>query len=286
MHALLIAVLLAAVPAATAASSAPPASGAPATRSGPTMAVEDTMYTEVPEILVRAPRVTLDEILDRVARGEARRDSMMRDQAFTITLRLVRGVKDARKPPELLSERVVRVFRKRPDKVRTVVLRDWSAKPEKRENVQVDFRSRMDEEIVNFAFRPEARRDYRYRIVGRDLLGNRLVYRIAFEPRSALDPTRPSGLVWVDTNEFVIVRQEVSFERSPVPLFIKGIDRMVIERQHVDGYWVLKRVLVRVETSLPLPNLGRSFDFGLVYDQYAVNAGLDDSLFEARGGTR
>jgi len=211
---------------------------------------------------------------------------MMRDQAFTITLRLVRGVKDARKPPELLSERVVRVFRKRPDKVRTVVLRDWSANPKKRENVQVNFRSRMDEEIVNFAFRPEARRDYRYRIVGRDLLGNRLVYRIAFEPRSALDPSWPSGLVWVDTNEFVIVRQEVGFERSPVPLFLKGVDRMVIERQRVNGYWVLKRVLLRAETSLPIPTLGRSFDLGLVYDEYVVNAGLDDSLFEASGGAR
>src|SRR5437867_2555507 len=36
-------------------------------RSGPTMAREDTMHTEVPEVLVAAPRVTLDEILDRVA---------------------------------------------------------------------------------------------------------------------------------------------------------------------------------------------------------------------------
>lgn len=284
MHAFLIAFLIAVLLATVSAAPAP--SGAPAAPSVPTMAVEDTMYTEVPEVLVRAPRVTLDEILDRVARGEARRDSMMLDQAFTVTIRLVRGVKDSRKPPELLNERVVRVFRKRPGKLRTVVLRDWRNEPAKQGSLQVNFRSRMDEEIVNFAFRPEARRDYRYRIVGRDLLGNRLVYRIAFEPRSALDPSWPSGLVWVDTNEFVIVRQEVSFERSPVPLFLKSVDRMVIERQRVDGYWVLKRVLLRAETSLPIPTLGRSFDLGLLYDQYTVNAGLDDSLFEAKGGAR
>ena len=234
-----------------------------------------------------APGPTLDEILDRVARGEAHRDSMLRDQAFTLTLRLVRGVKDPRKPPERLSERVVRVFRKRPDKVRSVVLREWFAKPERDSgNVEFNIRSRMDEEIVNFAFRPEARRDYRYRIVGRDVIANRLIYRIAFEPRSALDPSMPSGRVWVDTNEFVIVRQELNFERSPVPLFIKGVDRMVVERQRVDGYWVLKRVLLRAEASIPIPTLGRSFDLGVVYGQYAINAGLDDSLFEARGGRR
>ena len=49
---------------------------------GPTLAIEDTMHTEVPEVVVRAPRVTLAEILDRVARGEARRDSQLVDQSF------------------------------------------------------------------------------------------------------------------------------------------------------------------------------------------------------------
>jgi hypothetical protein len=264
---------------------APGAPSPPAPSPVPTMAVEDTMHTEVPEVLVKAPRVTLDEILDRVTRGEARRDSMLRDMSFTITIRIVRNVKDPKHPPELMSEKVVRVYKKKPARIRTVTLRDWQANPKDKADADVEFRSRMDEQIVNFAFRPEARRDFRYRIVGRDLLGNRLVYRIAFEPRSALDPAVPSGLVWVDTNEFVIVRQEVSFERSPVPLFIKDVDRMVIERQRVDGYWVLKRVLLRASLSLPIPKW-RSVDFGLLYNDYAVNAGLDDSLFVSRGDAR
>jgi hypothetical protein len=179
------------------------------------------------------------------------------------------------------------VYKKRPDKVRTVALRDWEAHPDKdTAHPDIQVRTQMDEEIVNFAFRPEARRDFKYRIVGRDLLGNRLIYRIAFEPRSSLDPSMPSGLVWVDTNDFVILRQEVGFERSPVPLFLKGVDRMVIERQRVDGYWVLKRVLLRAETSIPIPRIGRAFDIGILYDDYAVNVGLDDSLFAGRGGKR
>ena len=274
MRPVLIPVLMLAASAALAAPTPP---------SGPTLAVEDTMHTEVPEVLVRAPRVTLDEILDRVARGESRRDSMLRDQAFTLTLRMARdpgGGKDI----ELMSERVLRVYRKKPDKVRTVTLREWTARPDKDndDGPRVNVRSRMDEQIVNFAFRPDARRDYRYRIVGRDLLGNRLVYRIAFEPRSALDPTMPSGLVWVDTNEFVIVRQELNFERSPVPLFIKDLDRLVIERQRVEGYWVLKRVLMRASLSIPIPTFGRAIDMGILYDDYALNAGIADSLFEAR----
>ena len=245
------------------------------------------MYTEVPEVLVNAPRVTLDEILDRVARGEARRDSMLQDQAFTVTLRMVSGTHEPKKPPKLLSARVIRVYRKRPEKVRTVTLRDWVADPDHEDaRGEVRVRSRMDEQIVNFAFRPESRRDFKYRIVGRDLLGNRLVYRIEFEPRSSLDPSLPSGLVWVNTNEFVIVRQELSFDRSPIPLFLKNVDRMVIERQRVDGHWVLKRVMARIQTSFPIPKFGSSFDFGVIYDAYALNSGLPDSLFDARGGAQ
>jgi hypothetical protein len=257
---------------------------------GPTLAREDTMHTEVPEVLVTAPRVTLDEILDRVARGEARRESLMTDQSFTATLRVVRGAQKE-KPASLIAESVTRVFKKRPDKVRWVLLRQWTQKSEKNKKKKVDagitvsFRPNMSEEIVNFAFRPEGRRSFKYHIVGRQIVGNHLIYRIAFEPRSPLDPTEPSGLVWVDTNDFVIVRQEVSFDRSPVPLFLKGVDRMVIERQKADGYWVLGRVLMRASTTISLPKIGNTFDMSLLFEQYAINHGLSDTLFTVKNKT-
>ncbi len=250
---------------------------------GPTLAVEDTMHTEVPEVLVRAPRVSLDEILDRVARGEARRDSLLRDVAFTATFRVVRNP-DSEKP-QLVAERVSRVYRKKPDKVRSVNLRTWELKPSKRGNADISFSSSTEEEIVNFAFRPEARKDFRYRIVGRDLLGDHLIYRIAFEPRSLLGATDPGGLVWVDTRDFVIVRQELDFSRSPAPLILKGIDRAVIERQEVEGHWVLRRVLMRAHFTLPVPRFGRAFDIAVQFDDYAINRGIADTLF-AKGARR
>jgi antitoxin (DNA-binding transcriptional repressor) of toxin-antitoxin stability system len=253
---------------------------------GPTLAVEDTMHTTVGEVLVRAARVTLAEILDRVARGEARRDSLLRDQAFVATARVVAHAQEPGRSPELMSETVYRVYKKRPDKSRADVLRRYEAHPPKdkgpRGRAEIRFGPGMSEEIVNFAFRPEARRDYRYHIAGRDIVGGHVVYRIAFEPRSLLTPGNPSGLVWVDTNDFVIVRQEVSFERSPVPLLLERINRLVIERAQVAGHWLLKRVLVRATTTLPLPRLGRSFDLALQFDDYALNTGLDDSLFTPR----
>jgi hypothetical protein len=171
------------------------------------------------------------------------------------------------------------VFKKRPNRVRSVVLREYDREPGRRSGASVNFSGGMDEQIVNFAFRPEARRTYRYRIVGRDFVGGHLIYRIEFEPRSPLDPSEPSGTVWVDTNEFVIVRQEVRFERSPVPLFLKDVRRMVIERSKFDQHWVLHRAMLRIEGTFSFPKIGRVFDIAIRFDGYKINQGLPDSLF-------
>jgi hypothetical protein len=250
---------------------------------GPTLAVEDTLHTEVPEVLVRAPRVTLAEILDRVARGEARRESLMTDQSFTASLTVTGDVKSKKHAPRMLEESVWRVFRKQPDKLRTILLRHREYKPPKggaKADVGMDFDSGFGEEIVNFAFRPEERSRFRYGIVGRDLVGGHLIYRMSFDSRSDIDPRAVSGLVWIDTNDFVILREEVGFRRSPIPLFLKSIDRMVVERQNVDGHWVLQRVLMRCELTVPMPTVGKAFDVAINYSDYQIDTGLSDAVFK------
>jgi hypothetical protein len=83
----------------------------------------------------------------------------------------------------------------------------------------------------------------------------------------------------VDRHQRLRHRAPLIFDRSPAAPLIKGVNRVVIERQNVDGYWVLKRVLLRAETTIPLPEIGRSFDFSMRLDDYAINRGLPDSLF-------
>jgi len=268
----LVAILLA-VPVRAAAPGAPP--------PGPALAVEDTLHTEVPPVLVSAPRVTLDEILDRVARGEAHRDSLVRDQSYVLTVRVV-GHAGENRPPQLLEETISQVWQRPPRRQERVIeLRHWELHPSKddQHTVQVEFSGGTGEDIVNFAFQPRARREFRYTIEGREIRGDHLVYRLAFEPRSPLALDEPGGEVWVDTKDYVIVRQEITFRQSPIPLFLRGIHRMVVERQRVGDLWVLSRVLLRVETTVPVPRLGRSFDLAIAFTQFAVNTGLPDSLF-------
>ena len=250
---------------------------------GPTLAREDTMTTSVPEVLVRAPRVTLDEILDRIARGERRRDSLLVDQSFVATMRVM-GAKTDDGPPFLLEESAWQVYRRKPGDARSVMLRRTTRKPDKpkdkkKVNLQVTFGADMSEQVVNHAFRPEERRNFRYRILGRDIVGGHVIYRIRFEPKSLLDPAAPSGQVWVDANEFVILRQEVEFERSPSPLFVKDIDRVVIERVRVGAFWMLHKVLIRAKFRFSMPDFGKRAEIGMLFDRYTINTGLADSLF-------
>jgi hypothetical protein len=261
---------------------------------GAALAVEDTMRTEVSEVLVRAPRVTLDEILDRVARGEARRDSLLQDQSFTATMRVLRNTAGKGKP-ELFAESVSKVYKKKPNLVRSIPLRDYELKPDKKKDddeaaVDSDFSPGMGEEMVNFAFRPENRRNFTFKIEARRIVGDHLIYTLRFEPKSSLAVAEPSGRVWVDTKDYVIVRQELEFRQSPVPLFLKAIKHLVIERTRAGDFYVLSRMLVRMELTIPVPRFGQSFDFGMSLSDYTVNTGLPDSLFAAPGaraeGTR
>lgn len=272
-HALALAAALG-LPAAAMAAVTPPT-------TGPTLAKEDTMRTDVSTVLVKAPRVTLEEILDRVAAGEARRDSLMHDQSFTATLRVMRDT-EGKKGPILFLESVNKVYKKKPDMLRTVELRHYEEKPDKGgdgDDFDDDFSPNMGEEIVNFAFRPANRKNFRFTIEDRKLLGDHLVYTLAFEPRSALAVFEPSGRVWVDTKDFVIVRQEIDFRQSPVPLFLKDIKHLVVERERAGDFWVLSRLMVRMELTVPIPKFGRAFDFAMALSDYTVNTGLPDSLF-------
>ncbi|MGH7726587.1 MAG: hypothetical protein ACREOU_14260 [Candidatus Eiseniibacteriota bacterium] len=264
--------------------------------TSPTLAVEDTIPIPsalLPEFIVTAPRVTLDEILDRVAKGEARRDSMMKDQTYTM-LGLVTYIEQKGGKPQGKHKLdfASRVYKKQPDKVREVTLRkrtDFEKKDD--DDVEVTASPTMREQLVSFAFEPRLRARYKFSIDRRHLIGGHVVYEIGFAPRSKLDAL-PTGRVWVDTNEFVIVREEFWYrDRSPAPLFVKSIDSCVLERTQVDGqWWVLSRLLARVQLTSFARFMGRvaredvpaTVDLTVMQTDWKINQGIDDSIFASQ----
>ena len=254
----------------------------------PTLAVEDTFAmptTTLPEELVEAPRVTLDEILRRVAEGEDRRDSLMQDQSYTLLFKIVfvEDDPDSNKKSKIEREYVSRVSKKAPNKVREVPIRSSGD-----EDIEIRASNTMGEDVVSFAFDSRSRALFDFEILERMWIGGHVIYKISFEPRSTVDPL-PSGIVWVNTNEFVIVRQEFWFrDQSPAPLFFKSVDNCVVERSRVDGgWWVMTRFLARIETTSALrlaakvsgANLPNNVDIALEKIDWEVNRGLPDSLF-------
>ena len=262
-------------------------------QAAPVLAVEDTIRLAsgtLPEYVVTAPRVTLDEILRRVNAGEERRDSLMQDQVFTRLIKIVYRFdqKDSAKKAVTQLDDARRVYKKKPDHFREVPLRHKT--PGKNDDVDVETNEGMGEQVASFAFEPRMRSSYDFTILERRWVGGHVIYRIGFEPKSKLDPL-PSGQVWIDTNEYVIVREEFWYrDRSPAPLFLESIDRCVVERSRVDGpWWVITRIFGRVKLAGPVvtvANIGKhrisqTVDFSAYYTNWEVNRALPDSVFAA-----
>ena len=261
---------------------------------GPTLAEEDTIPIPsalMPTVFVTAPRVTLDEILRRVAEGEARRDSQMVDQAFTFYGRVTYLDADNKAPSGAKTkiEYVSRVYKKRPDLVREVPLRTHSDIDKKSNaDVTMDAGPSMREQIVSFAFEARARARFNFKIEDRKWIGGHVVYLISFKPKSLVD-LLPEGRAWIDTNDFVIVREEFWYrDRSPVPLLFKRLDSCVVERTRVDDkWWVVSRILARIQVTSMTRMFARmakepltpTVDFVATQTDWKVNQGIPDSVF-------
>jgi hypothetical protein len=176
-----------------------------------------------------------------------------------------------------------------------VRLKEWSREEEKKEgkkggeqNVKVSFDADMSESFIAFAFDPKMRARFQFRIEDRKLVGDRVVYLLSFAPRSSLEAL-PSGHVWLNTNDFVILREEFAFkDRSPLPLFVQSIDSCVLERTLIDHqYWVISRILARVTLTDPVRWMGKLagdeipkvVDLALARTDWIINGGIPDSLF-------
>jgi len=259
----------------------------------PALAKEDTIPVPsalMATVFVNAPRVTLDEILRRVAEGEARRDSLMKDQSYTLTALVTYLDADGKAPvgAQHRYEYASKVYKKQPGKLREIPLIQRTNKKDKNDDWQVSAGPSMRENVVSFAFEPRARAQYEFTIEDRRYLAGHVVYVIGYRPRSKVDPL-PTGRVWVDTNDFVIVREEFWYrDRSPEPLFLKRIDSCVVERSLVDGkWWVVTRALARVQLSSAIQVMSKlvrdpvtpTVDFALTRTDWKVNQGIDDAVF-------
>jgi hypothetical protein len=226
---------------------------------------------------VRARRESLDEILDRIAAGEARRDSTIHDEVYDVYVRLLERDPNRDTPRRTVLNQVSRVYRQQGGLLREVVLKREAS----RQGLDVSSGPSMREQIIKFAFDPLLRKLYKFQILGRDFAGGHVVYRLQFEPRSGFYKL-PSGRLWVDTNEFVILREEFWYRgASPMPLVFKSLDNFVVERTQVDGkYWVISRMVGRVTFALPVLGIPPQGDMVITHQNYRINQGIEPGIWK------
>jgi hypothetical protein len=255
----------------------------------PTLAAEDTFGVRVKyetrTIEVQAKRLTLRDILERAREGERKRREAVTDLAYTERVRVTllggRTSKDKRR----FFETAARVYWKPPDRNLRIDLgerqygdQDLKESVAPEGQVQVEVSDALD--FAQGPFYLEHIDDFRYSISDRRLFPDRIIYAVEFEPRSDFDPLSIAGTFWIDTADFVVVHEEMKFERNPVPLMLKSIDHIVRERQRVDGRWVITRLqLVADMRSALVIGFGRA-EIEARYSDFAFNTGLSDSVFE------
>jgi hypothetical protein len=254
----------------------------------PALAKEDTfgvrLRYELREIEIEAERLSIKEILRLAQEGERRRRESIRDLSYTEDLRAwALGGRWGNDDKTRIFEQRSRVYIKPPDRELHVKLaereygdqdREEDATPEARVSVGMN-------DLLDLAEAPWYLQDidsYRYKIHDRQIFPDRALYAIAFEPHSAFD-MEPTGIFWIDAGEFVVVHEEVWFERNPAPLFLKSIDNIVRERHKLDGHWMVTRFQAAVELRGAVLFGFKKAEFEMVLSDFAFNTGLPDSLF-------
>lgn len=221
-------------------------------------AAEDTLELPAPfhmsEVEIRATRLEIGDIVDRCIESEERLRENIESHVYTQSVRTVFHVdgygENAKK--RMVIEQADRVFFRKPDDSRTVnittaryVIEDGERRPwEDGEDETVDIEY---DDLNGLPFYLEDREQYRFEIVSRRIVGDRVIYEVDLEPRSDFE-IAPGGRIWIDTSTFSILREEFDFgDRVPMPMFVKSVGPFIRERERIGDLWVWKRFLVRVD---------------------------------------
>jgi len=111
-------------------------------------------------------------------------------------------------------------------------------------DLESDWIDESEEAFGTMPFTEGSARKYRYEILDRRQVGNSLVYKIGFEPKSRFDAL-PAGTVWVDYSNWVIRKVEARMTGAvPFPLILESIPVLRFSQEKVGPYWfmTLRRV--------------------------------------------
>jgi hypothetical protein len=226
---------------------------------GVVIAFEDTFAFDpgaVDSIMVSAPRVTVAEVIEAVGRRMEQEERRLRDVEYTSLYTVVERDEPGRTGGDYkvtetaertrisddLGLQTVRLWR-RERTVKDGEVTDEDV-DEKTETQWEDMESAM---MMAMPFAPGTANRYHYDITAVDLVGNDLVYRIDFSPKSRFEAL-PSGTVWVDYSHWSIRKLEARMtDVVPFPMFVEGIPVFRMSRERFGEYWFTTDMAMEID---------------------------------------
>jgi len=238
--------------------------------------------TEDPEeLVVSAQRVSIEEVIKAI--GLKMEDELHRMENISYTTLVTQILRD---DPGMelmnysLEEYATRFHHDRAEGDQVVTLWERKRKYEDGELVEDEAEDKVEAEwmmaqegaMQGMPFAPGGSGRYNYTILDRRNVGNSLIYKVRFEPKSQFEAL-PTGVVWVDYSNWAIRKAEAEMvETVPFPLFIKSMPTMRISRQRVGDYWFTTEVYILIHLrKVPLLPIPRSVEVRVTMQDITIN---------------
>ena len=232
---------------------------------GIVLAFEDTFSFDpgtADTVLVSAPRVTVGEVIAAIGRRMEYDNGRIADYEYTTLItQVLRDQPGVNGGDYQVDEIALRFHhdRERGDQrvklwERTRKYRDHElASDETDDELKADFMPPDDQVIGALPFAPDGASRYNYAIEDRQLVGNNLIYRIGFVPRSRFEAL-PSGTIWVDYSNWVIRKVEAAMTGAvPYPMFLESVPVYRYSQERFGEYWFPTEVYMQINLRrLPL----------------------------------
>ncbi len=264
---------------------------------GVVIAFEDTFSFDpgtMDTVLVNAPRVTIGEVIEAIGRRMEAEDRAMRDVEYTTLTTVVERDAPTRMGDDYkVTEQADRTSL-HPDRgvqnvrlwKRERTVKDGEVVEEEVEDApETDWEDVQQGMMMAMPFSRGSGNRYNYEITARDLVGNSLIYRIDFKPKSRFEAL-PSGTVWVDYSHWVIRKVEARMTGVvPFPMFIESLPMFRISRERMGEYWFTTDMQMEVRLrDIPFVDIPRVIEVRVQIRDVKIN-GLEraaDSLVPRR----
>lgn len=230
----------------------------------------DTLGTDpfiTDTVVVSAPQITVDEVIEAIGRRMQRDDYLMAEYEYTALItQVLRDDPGVEGGNYKVEEFALRHHFSREQGDQVAKLWERSRKFENGEQVEDEVDEEMTAEFLPTQenligaqpFSPDGGHRYHYTILDRQLVGNNLIYKVSFRPKVKFEAL-PKGTIWVDYSNWVVRKFEAEMtDAVPYPMFLKSIPVYRMSQERFGEFWfpteVYMNVILRKIPFLPIPD--------------------------------